>query len=176
METSSLSRRQLIDKGFCRCAQCGAVKPISEFMRNSKNYGGVGSYCKECNRAQFAAYNASRKASAFNVGAGHAPVCDRVVSRNGVPVQDGTLPRRLRSVQNHADVAVRLKSGIDEADDVKGANPLFDGIPSWELIEELRSRGFLLNDIARAEVQVVWKRYAKPTGLLVRSGGGISKE
>ncbi len=41
--------KKILDKGFRRCSICKSIKPILEYQKNDKSFGGHLHTCKECN-------------------------------------------------------------------------------------------------------------------------------
>lgn len=51
-----------------KCSHCLTQKPFTEFnTSNAKSSGGFQNYCKDCGKAYYKAYNASRKAAKQSV-------------------------------------------------------------------------------------------------------------
>jgi ribosomal protein L44E len=80
------------------CAKCGAEKPISEFHKNSRSKDGLHSYCKECNKENFAQYLKTDKGKAahseaiarktdegyYRYGKGAIPILRQGAEKRGV--------------------------------------------------------------------------------------------
>lgn len=152
------------------CARCQTVKTLSAFSHNSRNADGHQSWCKSC----CASYASSRRASraeefhkkVIKDGLSlHVP-SRRVVARNGVPVSGEPVPKNLKPLLSVGDfsgssvsaptVTAELSTdGIPPLDSKDAVNPLFSGISSRELLEELQARGFDLRGACHVEIRVV---------------------
>lgn len=50
MGTSHLELQGVVSKKTKQCTQCGSIKPITEFYKNSCTSDGYRAYCKECSK------------------------------------------------------------------------------------------------------------------------------
>lgn len=152
------------------CTRCQTVKPLSAFSPNIHNADGHQSWCKSCCTSYASSRRASR-AEEFHkkvIKDGlslHVP-SRRVVARNGVPVSGEPVPKNLKPLLSVGDfsgspvsaptVTTELSTdGIPPLDSKDAVNPLFSGISSRELLEELQARGFDLGGACHVEIRVV---------------------
>lgn len=137
-----LSRADMRAQNIKLCARCQTVKPLSEFSPDPRNRDGHKSWCKSCCTSYAQARNKSRAAALRNKAVRdglslHVP-SRRVVVRNVVPVSGVSIPKNLKPLESKEAV-----------------NPLFSGISSRELLEELQARGFDLRGACHVEIRVV---------------------
>ena len=138
------------------CARCQTVKPLSEFSPDPHNRDGHKSWCKSCCNSYEQARNKSRAAALRNKAVRdglslHVP-SRRVVARNGVPVSGESIPKNMKPLSavlpSQSSVpAPRVTTelsvdGTAPLESKEAVNPLFSGISSRELLEELQARGF----------------------------------
>lgn len=165
-----LSKADMRAQNIKLCARCQTVKTLSAFSHNSRNADGHQSWCKSC----CASYASSRRASraeefhkkVIKDGLSlHVP-SRRVVARNGVPVSGEPVPKNLKpllsvggfsgSSVSAPTVTTELSTdGTPPLDSKDAVNPLFSGISSRELLEELQARGFDLRGACHVEIRVV---------------------
>lgn len=152
------------------CARCQTVKPLSAFSPDPHNRDGHKSWCKSCCVSYVQARVKSRAKALHNKAvqdglALHVP-SRRVVARNGVPVSGEPVPKNLNPLLSVGDfsgssvsaptVTTELSTdGTPPLDSKDAVNPLFSGISSRELLEELQARGFDLRGACHVEVRVV---------------------
>lgn len=117
-------------------------------------------------KARNASIAASSRAKAVRDGLSlHVP-SRRVVTRNGVPVSGEPVPKNLKpllsvgsfsgSPVSAPTVTTELSTdGTPPLDSKDAVNPLFSGISSRELLEELQARGFDLRGACHVEIRVV---------------------
>lgn len=152
------------------CTRCQTVKPLSAFSPSRHNADGHQSWCKSCCTSYASSRRASR-AEEFHkkvIKDGlslHVP-SRRVVARNGVPVSGEPVPKNLKPLLSVGDfsgspvsaptVTTELSTdGTPPLDSKDAVNPLFSGISSRELLEELQARGFDLRGACHVEIRVV---------------------
>lgn len=165
-----LSKADMRAQNIKLCARCQTVKPLSAFSPNSRNADGHQSWCKSCCTSYASSRRASR-AEEFHkkvIKDGlslHVP-SRRVVARNGVPVPGEPVPKNLKpllsvggfsgSPVSAPTVTTELSTdGTPPLDSKDAVNPLFSGISSRELLEELQARGFDLRGACHVEIRVV---------------------
>lgn len=165
-----LSKADMRAQNIKLCTRCQTVKPLSAFSPNSRNADGHQSWCKSCCTSYASSRRASR-AEEFHkkvIKDGlslHVP-SRRVVARNGVPVSGEPIPKNLKpllsvggfsgSSVSAPTVTTELSTdGTAPLDSKDAVNPLFSGISSRELLEELQARGFDLRGACHVEVRVV---------------------
>lgn len=164
-----LSRADMRAQNIKLCARCQTVKPLSEFSSDPHNRDGHKSWCKSCCNSYEQARNKSRAAALRNKAVRdglslHVP-SRRVVARNGVPVSGESIPKNMKPLSavlpSQSSVpAPRVTTelsvdGTAPLDSKDAVNPLFSGISSRELLEELQARGFDLHGACHVEVRVV---------------------
>ena len=165
-----LSKADMRAQNIKLCTRCQTVKPLSAFSPNSRNADGHQSWCKSCCTSYASSRRASR-AEEFHkkvIKDGlslHVP-SRRVVARNGVPVSGEPIPKNLKpllsvggflgSSVSAPTVTTELSiDGTAPLDSKDAVNPLFSGISSRELLEELQARGFDLRGACHVEVRVI---------------------
>ena len=154
------------------CARCQTVKPLSEFSPDPRNRDGHKGWCKSCCTSYAQARNKSRAAALRNKAVRdglslHVP-SRRVVARNGVPVSGVSIPKNLKPLSATAADSSSLPpvsaprvttelsvDGTAPLESKEAVNPLFSGISSRELLEELQARGFDLRGACHVEIRVV---------------------
>ena len=151
------------------CVRCQTVKPLSAFSPVKRSSDGHSSWCKSCRNSYQKARNASiaksSRAKAVRDGLSlHVPSC-RVVARNGVPVSGESIPKNMKPLSavlpSQSSVpAPRVTTelsvdGTAPLESKEAVNPLFSGISSRELLEELQARGFDLGGACHVEIRVV---------------------
>lgn len=165
-----LSRADMRAQNIKLCARCQTVKPLSEFSPDPRNRDGHKGWCKSCCTSYAQARNKSRAAALRNKAVRdglslHVP-SRRVVARNGVPVSGEPVPKNLKPLLSVGDfsgssisaptVTTELSTdGTPPLDSKDAVDPLFSGISSRELLEELQARGFDLRGACHVEVRVV---------------------
>ena len=165
-----LSRADMRAQNINLCARCQTVKPLSEFSPDPRNRDGHKGWCKSCCTSYAQARNKSRAAALRNKAVRdglslHVP-SRRVVARNGVPVSGEPVPKNLKPLLSVGDfsgssisaptVTTELSTdGTPPLDSKDAVDPLFSGISSRELLEELQARGFDLRGACHVEVRVV---------------------
>ncbi len=151
------------------CVRCQTVKPLSAFSPVKRSFDGHDSWCKSCRNSYQKARNASiaesSRAKAVRDGLSlHVP-SRRVVARNGVPVSGESIPKNMKPLSavlpSQSSVpAPRVTTelsvdGTAPLESKEAVNPLFSGISSRELLEELQARGFDLGGACHVEIRVV---------------------
>lgn len=151
------------------CVRCQTVKPLSAFSPVKRSFDGHASWCKSCRNSYQKARNASiaesSRAKAVRDGLSlHVP-SRRVVARNGVPVSGESIPKNMKPLSavlpSQSSVpAPRVTTelsvdGTAPLESKEAVNPLFSGISSRELLEELQARGFDLGGACHVEIRVV---------------------
>lgn len=151
------------------CVRCQTVKPLSAFSPVKRSSDGHDSWCKSCRNSYQKARNASiaesSRAKAVRDGLSlHVP-SRRVVARNGVPVSGESIPKNMKPLSavlpSQSSVpAPRVTTelsvdGTAPLESKEAVNPLFSGISSRELLEELQARGFDLGGACHVEIRVV---------------------
>lgn len=151
------------------CVRCQTVKPLSAFSPVKRSFDGHDSWCKSCRNSYQKARNASiaesSRAKAVRDGLSlHVP-SRRVVARNGVPVSGESIPKNMKPLSavlpSQSSVpAPRVTTelsvdGTTPLESKEAVNPLFSGISSRELLEELQARGFDLGGACHVEIRVV---------------------
>lgn len=151
------------------CVRCQTVKPLSAFSPVKRSFDGHDSWCKSCRNSYQKARNASiaesSRAKAVRDGLSlHVP-SRRVVARNGVPVSGESIPKNMKPLSavlpSQSSVpAPRVTTelsvdGTAPLESKEAVNPLFSGISSRELLEELQARGFDLRGACHVEIRVV---------------------
>ena len=164
-----LSRADMRAQNIKLCARCQTVKPLSEFSPDPHNRDGHKSWCKSCCNSYEQARNKSRAAALRNKAVRdglslHVP-SRRVVARNGVPVSGESIPKNMKPLSavlpSQSSVpAPRVTTelsvdGTAPLESKEAVNPLFSGISSRELLEELQARGFDLRGACHVEIRVV---------------------
>lgn len=165
-----LSKSDMRAQNIKFCVRCQTVKPLSAFSPVKRSFDGHDSWCKSCRNSYQKARNASiaesSRAKAVRDGLSlHVP-SRRVVARNGVPASGEPVPKNLKPLLSVGDfsgssvsaptVTTELSTdGIPPLDSKDAVNPLFSGISSRELLEELQARGFDLHGACHVEVRVV---------------------
>ena len=165
-----LSRADMRAQNIKLCARCQTVKPLSEFSPDPRNRDGHKGWCKSCCTSYAQARNKSRAAALRNKAvqdglALHVP-SRRVVACNGVPVSGDPVPKNLKpllsvggfsgSSVSAPTVTTELSTdGTAPMDSKDAVNPLFSGISSRELLEELQARGFDLRGACHVAIRVV---------------------
>lgn len=165
-----LSKADMRAQNIKFCVRCQTVKPLSAFSPVKGSFDGHDSWCKSCRnsyqKARNASIAASSRAKAVRDGLSlHVP-SRRVVARNGVPASGGPVPKNLKPLLSVGDfsgssvsaptVTTELSTdGIPPLDSKDAVNPLFSGISSRELLEELQARGFDLRGACHVEIRVV---------------------
>lgn len=165
-----LSKSDMRAQNIKFCVRCQTVKPLSAFSPVKRSFDGHDSWCKSCRnsyqKARNASIAASSRAKAVRDGLSlHVP-SRRVVARNGVPASGEPVPKNLKPLLSVGDfsgssvsaptVTTELSTdGIPPLDSKDAVNPLFSGISSRELLEELQARGFDLHGACHVEVRVV---------------------
>lgn len=165
-----LSKADMRAQNIKLCTCCQTVKPLSAFSSNSRNADGHQSWCKSCCASYAKARNKSRVNELHNKAvqdglALHVP-SRRVVARNGVSVSGEPVPKNLKpllsvggfsgSPVSAPTVTTELSTdGTPPLDSKDAVNPLFSGISSRELLEELQARGFDLRGACHVEIRVV---------------------
>lgn len=165
-----LSKADMRAQNIKFCVRCQTVKPLSAFSPVKGSFDGHDSWCKSCRnsyqKARNASIAASSRAKAVRDGLSlHVP-SRRVVARNGVPASGEPVPKNLKPLLSVGDfsgssvsaptVTTELSTdGIPPLDSKDAVNPLFSGISSRELLEELQARGFDLRGACHVEIRVV---------------------
>lgn len=164
-----LSRADMRAQNIKLCARCQTVKPLSEFSPDPHNRDGHKSWCKSCCNSYVQARNKSCAAALRNKAVRdglslHVP-SRRVVARNGVPVSGESIPKNMKPLSavlpSQSSVpAPRVTTelsvdGTAPLESKEAVNPLFSGISSRELLEELQARGFDLGGACHVEIRVV---------------------
>lgn len=165
-----LSKADMRAQNIKLCTRCQTVKPLSAFSPDPHNRDGHKSWCKSCCVSYVQARVKSRAKALHNKAvqdglALHVP-SRRVVARNGVPVSGDPVPKNLKpllsvggfsgSSVSAPTVTTELSTdGTAPMDSKDAVNPLFSGISSRELLEELQARGFDLRGACHVEVRVV---------------------
>lgn len=165
-----LSKSDMRAQNIKFCVRCQTVKPLSAFSSVKRSFDGHDSWCKSCRnsyqKARNASIAASSRAKAVRDGLSlHVP-SRRVVARNGVPASGGPVPKNLKPLLSVGDfsgssvsaptVTTELSTdGIPPLESKEAVNPLFSGISSRELLEELQARGFDLRGACHVEIRVV---------------------
>lgn len=164
-----LSKADMRAQNIKLCTRCQTVKPLSAFSPVKGSFDGHDSWCKSCRnsyqKARNASIAASSRAKAVRDGLSlHVP-SRRVVARNGVPVSREPVPKNLKPLSavlpSQSSVpAPRVTTelsvdGTAPLDSKDAVNPLFSGISSRELLEELQARGFDLGGACHVEIRVV---------------------
>lgn len=167
-----LSRADMRAQNIKLCARCQTVKPLSEFSPDPRNRDGHKGWCKSCCTSYAQARNKSRAAALRNKAVRdglslHVPF-RRVVARNGVPVSGVSIPKNLKPLSAGAANSSSLPpvsvprvttelsvDGTAPLESKEAVNPLFSGISSRELLEELQARGFDLRGACHVEIRVV---------------------
>lgn len=167
-----LSKADMRAQNIKLCVRCQTVKPLSAFSPDPHNRDGHKSWCKSCCSSYASARHASRVAElrkkAIKDGLSlHVP-SRRVVARNGVPVSGVSIPKNLKPLSAAAADSSSLPpvsaprvttelsvDGTAPLESKEAVNPLFSGISSRELLEELQARGFDLRGACHVEVRVV---------------------
>lgn len=165
-----LSKADMRAQNIKLCARCQTVKPLSEFSPDLRNRDGHKGWCKSCCASYAQARNKSRASALRNKAVKdglslHVP-SRRVVARNGVPVSGEPVPKNLKplfsvggfsgSSVSAPTVTTELSTdGTPPLDSKDAVNPLFSGISSQELLEELQAHGFDLRGACHVEVRVV---------------------
>ena len=165
-----LSKSDMRAQNIKFCVRCQTVKPLSAFSPVKRSFDGHDSWCKSCRnsyqKARNASIAASSRAKAVRDGLSlHVP-SRRVVARNGVPASGGPVPKNLKHLLSVGDfsgssvsaptVTTELSTdGIPPLESKEAVNPLFSGISSRELLEELQARGFDLRGSCHVEIRVV---------------------
>lgn len=164
-----LSRADMRAQNIKLCARCQTVKPLSEFSPDPHNRDGHKSWCKSCCNSYVQARNKSCAAALRNKAVRdglslHVP-SRRVVARNGVPVSGESIPKNMKPLSavlpSQSSVpAPRVTTelsvdGTAPLESKEAVNPLFSGISSRELLEELQARGFDLVGACHVEIRVV---------------------
>lgn len=164
-----LSKADMRAQNIKLCARCQTVKPLSAFSPVKRSFDGHDSWCKSCRNSYQKARNASiaesSRAKAVRDGLSlHVP-SRRVVARNGVPVSGESIPKNMKPLSavlpSQSSVpAPRVTTelsvdGTAPLESKEAVNPLFSGISSRELLEELQARGFDLGGACHVEIRVV---------------------
>lgn len=164
-----LSRADMRAQNIKFCVRCQTVKPLSAFSPVKRSFDGHDSWCKSCRNSYQKARNASiaesSRAKAVRDGLSlHVP-SRRVVARNGVPVSGESIPKNTKPLSavlpSQSSVpAPRVTTelsvdGTAPLESKEAVNPLFSGISSRELLEELQARGFDLGGACHVEIRVV---------------------
>lgn len=164
-----LSRADMRAQNIKFCVRCQTVKPLSAFSPVKRSFDGHDSWCKSCRNSYQKARNASiaesSRAKAVRDGLSlHVP-SRRVVARNGVPVSGESIPKNMKPLSavlpSQSSVpAPRVTTelsvdGTAPLESKEAVNPLFSGISSRELLEELQARGFDLGGACHVEIRVV---------------------
>lgn len=164
-----LSKADMRAQNIKLCVRCQTVKPLSSFSPDPHNRDGHKSWCKSCCSSYVSARHAScvtelRKKAIKDGLSLHVP-SRRVVARNGVPVSEPVVPKNLKplsalssslSSSSAPSVTTELSTdGTAPLDSKDAVNPLFSGISSRELLEELEARGFDLRGACHVEIRVV---------------------
>lgn len=151
------------------CVRCQTVKPLSAFSPVKRSFDGHDSWCESCRNSYQKARNASiaesSRAKAVRDGLSlHVP-SRRVVARNGVPVSGESIPKNMKPLSavlpSQSSVpAPRVTTelsvdGTAPLESKEAVNPLFSGISSRELLEELQARVFALGGACHVEIRVV---------------------
>ncbi len=164
-----LSKADMRAQNIKLCTRCQTVKPLSEFSPDPHNRDGHKSWCKSCCNSYVQARNKSCAAALRNKAVRdglslHVP-SRRVVARNGVPVSGESIPKNMKPLSavlpSQSSVpAPRVTTelsvdGTAPLESKEAVNPLFSGISSRELLEELQARGFDLGGACHVEIRVV---------------------
>lgn len=164
-----LSRADMRAQNIKLCARCQTVKPLSEFSPDPRNRDGHKGWCKSCCTSYAQARNKSRAAALRNKAVRdglslHVP-SRRVVARNGVPVSGERVPKNLKPLSGVLPPSSSILApcittelsvdGTAPLESKEAINPLFSGISSRELLEELQARGFDLRGACHVEIRVV---------------------
>lgn len=164
-----LSKADMRAQNIKLCTRCQTVKPLSAFSPVKRSFDGHDSWCKSCRNSYQKARNASiaesSRAKAVRDGLSlHVP-SRRVVARNGVPVSGESIPKNMKPLSavlpSQSSVpAPRVTTelsvdGTAPLESKEAVNPLFSGISSRELLEELQARGFDLGGACHVEIRVV---------------------
>lgn len=164
-----LSKSDMRAQNIKFCVRCQTVKPLSAFSPVKRSFDGHDSWCKSCRnsyqKARNASIAASSRAKAVRDGLSlHVP-SRRVVARNGVPVSGESIPKNMKPLSavlpSQSSVpAPRVTTelsvdGTAPLESKEAVNPLFSGISSRELLEELQARGFDLGGACHVEIRVV---------------------
>lgn len=164
-----LSKSDMRAQNIKFCVRCQTVKPLSAFSPVKRSFDGHDSWCKSCRnsyqKARNASIAASSRAKAVRDGLSlHVP-SRRVVARNGVPASGGPIPKNLKPLSavlpSQSSVPaprVTTELSVDGTallESKEAVNPLFSGISSRELLEELQARGFDLGGACHVEIRVV---------------------
>lgn len=164
-----LSKADMRAQNIKLCVRCQTVKPLSAFSPVRRSFDGHDSWCKSCRNSYQKARNASiaesSRAKAVRDGLSlHVP-SRRVVARNGVPVSGESIPKNMKPLSavlpSQSSVpAPRVTTelsvdGTAPLESKEAVNPLFSGISSRELLEELQARGFDLRGACHVEIRVV---------------------
>lgn len=164
-----LSKADMRAQNIKLCARCQTVKPLSAFSPNSRNADGHQSWCKSYCASYAKARNKSRVNELHNKAvqdglALHVP-SRRVVARNGVPVSGEPVPKNLKPLSGVLPPSSSILApcittelsvdGTAPLESKEAVNPLFSGISSRELLEELQARGFDLRGACHVEIRVV---------------------
>lgn len=164
-----LSKADMRAQNIKLCTRCQTVKPLSAFSPVKGSFDGHDSWCKSCRNSYQKARNASIAASSRAKAVRddlslHVP-SRRVVARNGVPVSGESIPKNMKPLSavlpSQSSVpAPRVTTelsvdGTAPLESKEAVNPLFSGISSRELLEELQARGFDLGGACHVEIRVV---------------------
>lgn len=164
-----LSKADMRAQNIKFCVRCQTVKLLSAFSPVKGSFDGHDSWCKSCRnsyqKARNASIVASSRAKAVRDGLSlHVP-SRRVVARNGVPVSGESIPKNMKPLSavlpSQSSVpAPRVTTelsvdGTAPLESKEAVNPLFSGISSRELLEELQARGFDLGGACHVEIRVV---------------------